>query len=145
MIEKSQFMSLLHKHLWPVLKAQGFERRGYVYHRFRGVVTNALRLEASNVTKKIWVNLGIHLTFLPTLGREVPTPKRVEPSRCAFNQQLGMDDRETNPIYWSFGADLVQAEQAVTDLVRTYASKGTTFFDRWSRFPDDFVSIGADG
>ena len=61
MVQKRQFMPLLQKRLWPVLKAQGFSRSGFVYHRFRGVVVNAVRLEASNVTKNIWVNLGIHL------------------------------------------------------------------------------------
>src|SRR5918993_901501 len=110
MIDKSAFMSLLQKHLGPMLKAQGFERRGFVYHRLRGVVTNAVRLEASNVTRNIWVNLGIHLSFLPTLDHQTPTPKSVEPSVCAFSQQLGMDDRETNPTYWSFGDDEGEAE-----------------------------------
>ena len=145
MVDKSEFMSLLQKRLGPVLKAQGFERRGFVYHRFQGVVTNAVRLEPSNVTRNIWVNLGIHLSFLPTLDHQTPTPRRVEPSVCAFNQQLGMDDRQTNPRYWSFGHDAGEAERSVTDLVETYETKGTAFFDRWSRFPDDFVTLGADG
>jgi hypothetical protein len=29
----------LQTQLWPLLKDQGFEQRGFVYHRFRGVVT----------------------------------------------------------------------------------------------------------
>jgi hypothetical protein len=145
MFDKSEFMSLLQKQLGPVLKAQGFERHGFVYHRFHGVVTNAVRLEASNVTRNIWVNLGIHLTFLPTRDHQTQTPTRIEPSVCAFSQQLGMDDRETNPMYWSFGRNRGEAERSVLDLVKTYETKGMAFFNRWSQFPDDFVTLGAEG
>jgi hypothetical protein len=145
MITKDEFISLLQNRLWPVLKAQGFTRRGFVYHRFRGVVTNALRLEASNVTRNIRVNLGVHLAFLPTLEHDLRTPKYVEPAVCAFQQKLGMDDRQTNPKDWSFGADAAETKQAVADVIRTYETTGTAFFDRWSRFPQDFLPIGADG
>ena len=91
------------------------------------------------------MNLGIHLTFLPTLTHEIPTPKRVEPSMSAFSQMLGMDDLERNPTYWPFGADEAEAQQSISELVNTYVTKGTAFFDRWSRWPEDFVTIGADG
>jgi hypothetical protein len=142
-IPSRQFVPMLQRRLWPVLKAQGFQRHGQIFHRYRGAAIHALRFEPSNLTKDVRINLGIHFKFLPPLGGG-EVSNRIDIVYCAFQRELGADDENRERTIWNFGLSEAAAEETITDILRVYKSTGVAYFDKWGVLPGALTKIAVE-
>ena len=135
----SDFRLELKTRLAPMLRAEGFAGSGVTFRRQTGVVIQVLTVQGSNYGDSCCINLGTHLTFLPTTMDEPPDPKNITESLCEFRRRLapeGQSDR-----WWSYGSDRREASASVEDLVGLTRRLGLPFFERFREFPGAFERV----
>lgn len=135
----SDFRLELKTRLAPLLRAEGFAGSGVTFRRQTGVVIQVLTAQGSNYGDSCCVNLGTHLTFLPTTLDEPSDPKNITESLCEFRRRMapeGQSDR-----WWNYGSDRREASAAVEDLVGLTRRMALPFFERFRDFPAAFEGV----
>jgi len=127
------FADLLAKRLHPILREAGFKGSGSTLRRVSVPVVHVFNVQASSSGSRCFVNLGVHLTFLPPEGGQVVEPADLTESHCAFRQRLGED--------WAYGSTDEQAEASINQLVKAWQEGGASYFDRYSGFPESFFAL----
>lgn len=125
--------SVLKHTLDPVLRADGFTGARRTYRRCAGELIHVFNVQGSRYGGEFFVNLGVHLTFLPNVIGQAVDPKRIDEPECEFRTRMSSS--------WVHGADLSSIEKAVTDLVRTYENHGRGLFAMLANYPADFARV----
>lgn len=140
MNERDQFQSKVKNVLRPELVANGFRPAGTTYRRKLGKVVQVLTLQGSVNGGQCCVCLGIHLTFLPTVGSAAACdPAKITEPECEFRTRLAPPGEAD--CWWSYGATEHEAHASAESILRLYREVGVPYFDRFSKFPDDFVRV----
>ena len=74
MIDRKTSFSLLARHLHPVLRAAGFKGSGATLRRISGPLIHIFNVRGSRSAPVCYLNLGVHLAFLPPEGG-LPLPQ----------------------------------------------------------------------
>ena len=126
--------------LKPVLAADGFRASGTTYRRTLGEVIHVITLQGSMYGGKCCVCLGIHLTFLPTMGSAGSCdPARITEPECEFRTRLAPPGERD--FWWSYGTTENEARDSAESMLRLYREVGAPYFQRFSAFPDDFSRV----
>lgn len=137
-MSKERFFTHLKTHFAPRLRDIGFTGSGQNFRRVVGEVIHAINLQGNKWGGSCAVNLGLHLTFLPTEGLPKPAnPRTVTEIDCAFRGRLAK--RGESDCWWPYELPDNSPEEAADDLISRYFEHGESRFQRF-RTADDVVS-----
>lgn len=143
MSERLQFQNQLKAVLTPVLKSQGFRQSGTTYRRTIGDVVHVIQIQGSQHGGQCCVCLGIHLAFFPSVGSNAPCdPASIKEPECEFRSRLTPQGQ--SDYWWSYGTTEPESEASACSIRDLYQERGASYFDRFSRFPDDFIRVTSD-
>jgi hypothetical protein len=138
--ERQPFQSQVKLVLEPVLVADGFRASGTTYRRSLGEVIHVLTLQGSAHGGQCCVSLGIHLTFLPTVGAaKTCAPSKITDPECEFRTRLAPPG--DTDFWWSYGTTEHEARTSAESILHRYREVGVPYFQRFSKFPDDFIRV----
>src|SRR6185369_13609841 len=86
--DRKTFFAALNPILGPVLRAQGFIGSGTNYQRYRDPIIQVLKIQGSRHGDGCFVNLGVHLQFLPTSVDKPVDQKKISEPECEFRIRL---------------------------------------------------------
>ena len=124
-MSKAAFFTELKTSFFPRLRSAGFTGSGQHFCRVRGEVLQAINLQSNKDGSSCAVNLGLHLTFLPTSVHGLPVPHGIRESDCEFRRRL---TTEAKSDHWCFYDDPL----APAALTNSYFSVGEPWFERYS-------------
>ena len=140
MNEREQFHSQVKQILKPALIADGFRATGTTYHRKLGDVIHVITIQGSVYGGRCCVCLGIHLTFLPTMGSSsVCDPAKISEPECEF--RLRLTPHGQADCWWSYGVAVQEARASVEAILHLYREVAVPYFGRFSSFPADFIRV----
>ena len=87
-MDRKHFTSLLSKRLYPLLRAEGFRGTGATLRRVSEPVVEVFNVQGSSGGDRCYLNLGVHLTFLPAAGGRIVLPGELKESHCAFRTRI---------------------------------------------------------
>lgn len=139
MVDRKAFLSLLSKHLYPVLRAEGFKGSGTTLRRARGPVVHVFNVQGSSGSQHCYLNLGAHLTFLPAEGGLPVVPDKLEESHCVFRGRI---HPPPGPGFgWVYGDSEEDALESVAFIVSEWPLLGHAFFTPYESFPESFEAL----
>jgi hypothetical protein len=138
-MNRTTFLKLLTRKLFPVLKAEGFEGSGQTLRRIDGPLIHVFNVQGATGGKACYLNLGAHLDFLPTEGGGQVAPDALEESHCVFRDR--MEPPPGAAFGWAYGATKEQAEENVEFIVSEWAGPGRAFFARHGSYPQSFEQM----
>jgi hypothetical protein len=138
-MNRTTFLRLLEKKLFPVLKAEGFEGTGQTLRRIDGPVIHVFNVQGASGGKACYLNLGAHLAFLPTEGGGQVAPEAIEESHCVFRDR--MDPPPGEAFGWAYGTSKEQAEESVEFIVSEWSGPGRAFFAKHGNYPRSFEQM----
>ena len=122
--------------LSPLLEGDGFVSSNGIWRRSAGPIVNYLGMQLKSDERAFCVNLGVHFTFIPPVGKsQVVAMADLSLAECEIKSRLAWL-REVDH-WWSFDDD----EQQATDLISCYEQVGRRFFQQFSQFPHPFADI----
>jgi len=139
--EESEDAFLNHlEDIWvPGLQAQGFKDAGKNFRRQLGEVIQVINIQGSTCGGKCFVNMGIHLTFLPNSIGSIANPATFTEPQCEFRCRLAPPGRVD--CSWGYGSNDAEALNSARSLVKVYTQVGAPYLRRFSEFPKDFTQI----
>ena len=96
-------------------------------------------MQGSRYGDSCCVNLGIHLTFLPTVLNRFADPRKITESLCEFRRRLAPHGQ--SDCWWRYGDNESEASRSADKLVEVVAHAGFAHFDRFRTFPVSFEGI----
>ena len=139
MDSRSQFLAQFKSVVVPVLRDEGFHGSGQNFRRRVKEVIHVVNVQGSRYGGRCCINLGVHLTFLPTVTLALPDPAKITEPDCEFRTRLSEADGFDR--WWPYGESEQDAEDSVTSIKQTYLKFGREFFARFLVFPGDFTKI----
>ncbi|MEP0846085.1 MAG: DUF4304 domain-containing protein [Phycisphaerae bacterium] len=137
-----EYMKRVGEALYPGLRAEGFSGSGETLRKRLGEVVQVVNVQGGSAADRCYVNLGIHLSFLPEVGstsREGCNPKTVKPSQCVIQSRL--KPPAEFQFGFPYGATAAETKRSVEALVAAWRDQSPAFFRQLSAFPEDFLRI----
>ena len=139
-MERSDFLKLVASKLYPVLRADGFRGSGTTLRRVAGPVIHVVNIQGSSTATDCYLNLGAHLSFLPTDGGGTCVPARIKEYECSFRTRILPPDGGIGGR-WAYGATQAESEALIEGMVAAWRKGGVAFFARFANYPDDFCRL----
>jgi hypothetical protein len=136
---EKDFNAALKLNLAPRLRACGFKGSGRLFRRVTGVVCHALTIQSARDGGRCCVELGVHLTFLPTPLEQPIDQAKFSAYDCEFRTRLAPSGRED--VWWAYGTSADDSVGSASSLIATVESAGMAFFERFAAFPRDFTQL----
>lgn len=133
------FKNHLKTKLAPVLRESGFRGSSVTFRRLSGVVVQVIHLQGSRYGDSCCVEIGTHLTFLPTVLEDPADPRRIATPLCEFRRRLAPENAGDH--WWPYGATDREAADSVDDLLSVYTTVGVPYLARFAKYPDAFGII----
>jgi hypothetical protein len=128
----------------PVLRQDGFRGSAKDFRRQRGDVLQGLELQASRVGNRCYVNLGLHLAFLPDVVGKPVDPRRFRIPELEFRTRLPLPD-EYQPLFgWPYGSSESEGDASLGAMLASYEQHDRQWLSRFSRFPEDWLQLTPD-
>ena len=124
-MDRKLFTSLLSKHLYPRLRAEGFRGSGTTLRRVEEPVVEVFNVQGSSGGDRCYFNLGLHLTFLPAEGGQLVAPRDLSESHCAFRARI--DPPAGQQFGWSYGSSESEAESNASRAVLEWERQAKPF------------------
>jgi hypothetical protein len=136
-MERAIFQILLRDQFYPILRAEGFQGSGTTLRRINGYVVHVVNVQGSSGGQRCYINLGVHLSFLPAPDGNEADFTTLKEMECAFR------DRLPPPVGfgWGYGEDAEQMNASVRALCDCWATFGRDFFNQHASYPASFVSL----
>lgn len=125
-MDRKLFTSLLSKRLYPLLRAEGFRGSGTTLRRVNEPVVEVFNVQASSGGDRCYLNLGLHLTFLPSEGGQILKPSEFTESQCSFRTRLNPPPGQQ--FGWSYGSSEGEAESNVGQVLEAWEQEAKPFF-----------------
>lgn len=135
-MDLSTFQKTLARHLYPVLRREGFKGSGATLRRVVEPVVHVFNLQGSTSGDRCYLNLGAHLDFLP--GGPIRTPDKRLEYECEFRNRIRSP---ANDHAWRYGETPEQGETTALAIVAAWESQGRPWFARLARWPEDFAAL----
>ncbi len=130
------FTKLLSRHLYPVLRADGFRGSGATLRRISGPLVHVFNVQGSSTGNRCYLNLGAHLSFLsPSCDWK---PEKFLEYQCAFRSRI------EPPTDQSLGWSYELGEANALAIVAAWESQGKPFFERYASYPNQFSRLVAE-
>lgn len=123
-------LAALHQEFIPRLRELGFKGSGKNFRRVRGETINAINIQGSSTSVRFYVNLGLHLSFLPAGYRDEPIPAgKIKEIDCEFRWRLHPQDNWK--IDWSYGGSGEESAAIARNVLQAYLDYGEPAFQRF--------------
>ena len=100
---------------------------------------HVFNVQAASGGKACYLNMGAHLSFLPSEGAGEVVPEEMEEAGCVFRGRM---DPPPGPAFgWVYGSTMEQAEENVAFIVSEWAGPGHAFFARHGSYPQSFEQM----
>ena len=120
----------------PMLEVDEFVSSNGMWLRSTGLIINCVELQLKGDKQACCVNLGVHFTFIPPVGKsQLVAISELSQPECEIKSRLAWQGEADH--WWSFG----DAQQQATDMISCYEQEGRPFFHRFSQFPHPFADI----
>ena len=137
---KSEFLKILSDVLYPTLREEGFRGSGATLRRIREPLIHVFNVQGSSNARGCYINLGVHLEFLETVGdRQLKDIRAVD---CAFRTRLGPSEPRLLGR-WQYGSSQLEGVEAVNTIASAWSAEGRKFFSQYETYPDSFREIVA--
>ena len=123
----------------PQLRGLGFKGSRRNFRRVQGEVVHILNVQGSSSGERCYVNLGVHLSFLPSAGTGTSDLKKLKEYDCAFRSRL--DPQPHFSLGWPYGATPEQTERIVHLLSNAIELQAVPYFYTYFSFPESFQNI----
>jgi hypothetical protein len=138
-MNRDAFLKLLAQSLFPVLRSEGFRGSGSTLRRTNKPIVHVFNVQGSRGGDRCYLNLGAHLSFLPTEGGGAVPSAALQEYHCVFRSRLHPpSDQEFG---WSYGTNDEESAANVARIVSAWPSEGRNFFARYSSYPEAFVAL----
>lgn len=135
------FTKLLSKHMYPVLRQEGFRGSGATLRRANGTLVHVFNVQGSRGGQRCYLNLGVQLAFLSTSEGQWQ-PDKVLEYQCAFRSRI--DPPSEQAFGWHYGNSESESEANVVAAVAAWDQQGRSFFAQYATFPSDFARLVAE-
>lgn len=126
-MDKKVFYDVLKKEFAPKLREIGFKGSGQNFYRAKDDVINIINIQANKYGGSCAVNLGLHLSFLPTnTGMDLPEIRNIKEYDCEFRMRLA--PRNKMDYWWKYGGLLNSPTKNARHLIKTYFEYGEPHF-----------------
>jgi len=137
-MDRTTVTRLLRRDFWPVLRAEGFSRRGEVARRADGPVVHVVEVVHRPRAGVFRVDLGVHVTLLGDVSGAPVDPATLREPGCAWRAGIVpglLDGTSTDLIYGSSEED---AAGTVAFLVAEWPRQSAAFFGPLTTWPGQF-------
>jgi hypothetical protein len=124
-MDRSSFLKLLAKKLYPILRAEGFKGSGTTLRRHDGCFHHVFHLQGSSSSVDCYMNLGAHIEFLPAEGGGKFSPEDFSEPSCSFRTRL--ESRQGDK--WTYGENEAAALATIEGMIEAWKSHGHLFFN----------------
>lgn len=139
---RQDYMKILGAVLHPNLRAAGFRGSGETLRRQSGDVIHVFNIQDASGAERCYMNLGIHLSFLPEVGSTSQggcNPKAIKEHECIL--RLRVNPPPEFQFGFPYGATAAETQRSVEKLAEAWQREGPPFFRQLSSFPEDFLRI----
>lgn len=139
MAARAEYLTLLSKDFYPLLRSSGFKGSGDTLRRVRGEVIHVVNIQGSSDAERCYVNLGAHLAFLPTEGGTIVDLPKIKEYECAFRARV--DPPADLGFGWPYGHTPAETASFIKLLIQYYRAQGEPFFAALSDYPASFEGV----
>lgn len=142
-MDKKFISKQLQNQFYPILKAQGFIKKGNVFHQIDGEIIRIIDIQHSIKRHCFQVNLGIHLIplgeyVMGCTGRNLNIEK-MRDYDCAWRSSIIPGFLNDHDSDWSYTSTEQDAIENVHFLVSEWDRQSQNFFAELSHWPEDFI------
>lgn len=139
MNNREQFLQILRNEFAPRLREIGFKGNERNFKRVDNEIINVINLQANKYGGSYVVNLGLHLTFLPTgMSSELLDVDKIKAHECEFYMRLAPGCK--NEHWWKYKGLFCNPSKNARHLIETYFKHGEGNFKDFKSI-DDFINI----
>ncbi len=141
-MDKKFISKQLQNQFYPLLEAQGFIKKGSVFHQIDGEIIRIVDIQHSVKRHCFQVNLGIHLIplgeyVMGCTGRNLNIEK-MRDYDCAWRSSIISGFLNNQDSDWSYLSTEQDAIENVHFLVSEWDRQSQKFFSELSHWPEDF-------
>ena len=135
---KSEFLKVLSDTLYPTLREEGFRGSGSTLRRIRAPLIHLFNVQGSSNAKGCYINLGVHLEFLESVGdRKLEDIREAD---CAFRTRISPSEPRLLGR-WQYGFSTLDGRKTANKIAEAWSTEGREFFSRYETYPGSFREI----
>jgi hypothetical protein len=133
------FFDCIERRLAPVLQADGFRGSRKCFRRVRGEAVHVIQPQPASSGDRCYINLAVHLLFLPIYDGSLPDPGRISEAACEFRWRLSPGT--TAGSSWFYGPSPTETEASVRNAIEAYETVGRGQFDTIGEFSGIYATL----
>ncbi|MBX2942747.1 MAG: DUF4304 domain-containing protein [Cyclobacteriaceae bacterium] len=137
-LKGSEFKKYATKYLTPRLRDLGFKGGGFNFRRQEGHFIHTIQLFGDKYGGQGWVEIGIHLDFMPDLFFESIEPNKIKTIDCVYRHSLHLTNGNQMVDY---GTNEEEARFSIDLMYNMILKQGISYFDLFKDFPRPFNRI----
>lgn len=127
---KEIFFNVLKEEFIPKLRSVGFKGSRQNFRRINGEVINTINIQVTSGGGRCAVNLGLHLTFLPSDDiSKLPDVKKIREVECEFRMRLA--PKNIGDYWWEYDELSGSPSEKARHLIETYFEYGEPSFKKF--------------
>jgi len=138
--DRERFFELLESEFFPLLLEEGFVRKGRTFRRIRAPLIHVVECQPGSSGEGCYLEMGVHLAFLPQQGGGEFSPTTIDESGCVFRERLAGDGAIAGGG-WAYGDSEQESVTSAKALCSAWESAGSDFFTAHQTFPDDYQAM----
>ena len=137
-VKGPEFKKYIAKYLSPKLRELGFKGSGFNYKKTSGNYIHTIQIFGNKYGGEGWVEVGVHLDFLPDSVHEPIDLKKINTIDCFARHSLHLENGNQMVDY---GIDEKEAEESIGLMYEMIFNQGMPYFDLFQDFPSPFDQI----
>lgn len=137
-IKGSEFKKYITKYLTPRLRDLGFKGGGFNFQRQEGHVIHTIQLFGDKYGGQGWIEIGIHLDFIPDLFFGPIEPNKIKTIDCTYRHSLHLSNGNQMVNYVT---NEEEARFSIDLMYNMILKQGISYFDLFKDFPRPFNRI----
>jgi hypothetical protein len=133
------FLTQLRTALWQRVRTGGFAGSGATLRRVALPVIHVVNLQPSPSSHCCYINLGVHLDFLPTDGGMSVQPANLMEYDCVFRERLHPPPGPS--VGWAYLEDPIEAKDGIAFAISEWERVAVPFFQSLASFPESFLRL----
>lgn len=130
-IKGPEFKKHIAQHLAPQLRELGFQGSGFNYKKTSGNYIHTIQFFGNKYGGEGWVEVGVHLDFLPDSIHEPADLKTIKTIDCIYRHSLHLENGNQMVDY---GMNEEEAEESIGLIYDMILQQGMPYFDLFQNF-----------
>lgn len=137
-IKSSEFKKSITKYLTPKLRELGFTGGGFNFRKTAGNYLHTLQFFGSKYGGEGYVEMGVHLDFLPDSIHQPLNPKKITTLDCFTRHSLLLENGKQMVDY---GSDESETKESIELIYKMIVEEAIPYFELFNNFPSPFDEI----